>query len=55
MNVIKYMNEKGYFQREEDYKKCLMWIEKGIIPDFMIEDYESYKSMMEHEKTKTGE
>lgn len=47
MKVIKYMNEQGYFQRKEDYEKCLMWVEKGIIPSFMKEDYKKYKEEVE--------
>lgn len=31
MQVIEYMNKVGYFQRKEDYKKCIMWAGKGII------------------------
>lgn len=45
MQVTEYMNKVGYFQREEDYKKCIMWVGKGIIPSFIQQDYEHFKRL----------
>ena len=49
MQVIEYMNKVGYFQREEDYQKCIMWVGKGIIPSFIQQDYEHYREKLKEE------
>lgn len=50
MQVIEYMNKVGYFQRKEDYKKCIMWAGKGIIPSFIQQDYEHYREKLKEER-----
>lgn len=50
MQVIEYMNKVGYFRSETEYRKCLMWAEKGIIPSFMQDDYEYYRERLKKER-----
>ena len=53
MQVIEYMNKNGYFKCDEEYRKCLMWAEKGMIPEFLQKDYEHYREKLK-EKRKIG-
>ena len=51
-NLIQYMYEDGYFhngierltdeQASRNLDKTLSWVEKGIVPEFLIIDMESY-------------
>ena len=50
MQVIEYMNKNGYFKDEMEYKKCLMWAEKGMIPEFLQKDYEHYREKLKRER-----
>lgn len=50
MQVIEYMNKHGYFKCDEEYQKSLRWVEKGIIPEFMQQDYEYYKGKLKEER-----
>lgn len=52
MQVIEYMNKVGYFQRKEDYQKCIMWTRNGIVPSFIQDDYEYYKERLKDERQK---
>lgn len=54
MQVIEYMNKLGYFKCNEEYQKCLMWTEKGIIPSFMQQDYEEYREKLKEERKNNG-
>ena len=50
MQVIEYMNKLGYFKSEKEYQKCLIWAEKGIIPEFLQQDYEEYRDKLKKER-----
>ena len=50
MQVIEYMNECGYFESNRDYKKCLIWAEKGRIPEFMQVDYDLFELKLQEER-----
>lgn len=59
-NLIQYMYEDGYFhkgferltdeQASRNLDKTLSWIEKGIVPEFLIKDMESYLHKYNQEK-----
>ena len=53
MQVIEYMNKLGYFKSEKEYQKCLIWVEKGIIPEFLQQDYEYFRDELK-KKRKIG-
>lgn len=52
MQVIEYMNKDGYFKCEKEYQKSLLWAKKGIIPEFMQQDYEDYRGRLKEERKK---
>lgn len=43
--IIEKMKDDGYFKKEQEYDKILMWLEKGIIPSWFKSDMENYKKL----------
>lgn len=43
--IIEKMKDDGYFKKEQEYDKILMWLEKGIIPSWFKNDMENYKKL----------
>lgn len=43
--IIEKMKNDGYFKKEQEYDKILMWLEKGIIPSWFRNDMENYKKL----------
>lgn len=59
--VVKYMRDSGYFKlcdygeitdehATRNYNKVMMWLERGVIPDWLQEDINYYYKLMQQEK-----
>lgn len=48
--VIEYMNSVGYFKDIKEYEKTNLFLEKGIIPSWLQEDFKKYYKMMVNNK-----
>ena len=46
IKVIEFMNSKGYFKTPREYDKTVMWLEKGIVPDWLQSDINKYYKLM---------
>lgn len=54
--VISFMMEKGYFKSPREYEKATLFLERGIVPDWLANDINKYYRMMaqnniEHKET----
>lgn len=48
-DVIEYMNKQGYFKDSIEYDKTINFMEKGIVPDWLQKDINSYyKTMLQN-------
>lgn len=41
-DTLEYMNQKGYFKTENEYKKAMLWVEKDITPEWLLKDIVLY-------------
>ena len=61
VEVIEYMRKDGYFNQSfsseypldddhatRNYNKTLMWLERGVVPEWLIEDINRYYRKMNH-------
>ena len=46
IKVIEYMNSKGYFKTSREYDKTIVFMERGIVPDWLQADINKYYKMM---------
>lgn len=44
--VIEHMKESGYFKTINEYDKAMMFLKKGIVPEWLKEDINKYFKMM---------
>lgn len=54
--VIEYMNQMGYFKMPREYEKASSFMERGIVPEWLQNDINTYYKMMvnnrlEHKET----
>lgn len=61
VEVVKYMRDSGYFKlcdygeitdehATRNYNKVLMWLERGVVPDWLQEDINYYYNKMHQER-----
>lgn len=61
VEVVKYMRDSGYFKlcdygeitdehATRNYNKVLMWLERGVVPDWVQEDINYYYNKMHQER-----
>lgn len=63
MEVIDYMWKSGYFKlsytpehqlsdehAQRNYNKVIMWMERGVLPDWLLDDICYYRKLMQQEK-----
>lgn len=57
--ILEYMNAMGYFKESgyavSEYEKAVMWLEKGIIPQWLKDDMTRYYKMMKQERLEQQE
>ena len=63
--IVQYMYEDGYFHKgveslsdehaNRNFDKCMMWIEKGIVPSFLKDDINSYLTKYKQSKLENTE
>ena len=44
--VIEFMKESGYFKAISEYDKAMMFVKRGIVPEWLKEDINKYFKMM---------
>lgn len=44
--VIEFMKESGYFKVVSEYDKAMMFVKRGIVPEWLKEDINKYFKMM---------
>ena len=61
VEVVKYMRDSGYFKlcdygeitdehATRNYNKVMMWLERGVVPDWLQEDINYYYNKMHQER-----
>ena len=50
LNVLDQMKERGYFKDVSEYEKTIMWLEKGIVPKWLLEDMRKEYKLLASEK-----
>lgn len=45
-DVIEYMNKVGYFKHSKEYDKTILFMEKGIVPEWLQNDINKYYKQM---------
>lgn len=41
MDRLKTLHDEGYFKTEEEYQKAVVWIQRGIIPEWFKQDLDT--------------
>lgn len=44
--VLDYMNQQGYFKHPREYEKASLFMERGIVPEWLQNDINKYYKMM---------
>ena len=47
--VIEFMREKGYFKALIEYEKATLFMERGLVPEWLQEDINKYYKMMKQD------
>jgi hypothetical protein len=45
-DVIEFMNKVGYFKHPKEYEKATLFMEKGIVPEWLQKDINKYYKQM---------
>lgn len=53
--VIEYMNQTGYFKHIREYEKTIQFMERGIIPEWLKNDINTYYKMMINNRLEQSE
>lgn len=48
-DVLEFMNNKGYFKDTLEYQKASLFMERGIVPEWLQKDINEYYKMMRQE------
>jgi hypothetical protein len=48
-DVLEFMREKGYFKAAIEYEKASLFMERGVVPEWLQKDINEYYKMMKQE------
>ena len=48
-DVLEFMQSKGYFKDTSEYQKASLFMERGIVPEWLQKDINEYYKMMKQE------
>ena len=54
-DVIEYMNQIGYFKHPREYEKATLFMERGIVPEWLQNDINTYYKMMVNNRLESHE
>lgn len=54
-DVVEFMKQMGYFKHIKEYEKTILFMERGIVPEWLQNDINTYYKMMQQERLGTNE
>lgn len=52
--VVEFMKKQGYFRDSHEYDKTLIFLKRGIVPEWLKQDINKYSVMMKQEIKQIG-
>lgn len=53
--IIEFMKECGYFRATNEYDKAMMFVKRGIVPEWLKQDINKYFKMMNQKQIGTSD
>jgi hypothetical protein len=53
-DVVEFMKKQGYFKDPREYDKTLIFLKRGIVPEWLKQDINKYSVMMKQEIKQIG-
>ena len=53
-DILEYMNKVGYFKDTREYQKASLFLERGVIPEWLQKDINTYYKQMTNNRLSNG-